>query len=73
MKLHWPTAIVLIVALLLLWTAYLFGPALGVPEATHAELVAGIGTAFAFALAWMRSLRDTDHDGIPDIIDGDPK
>jgi len=66
----WPTAIVLIVALVALAAAYLAGPSLGVPAESHAELVGALGALAAIVLGLMRSIlgRDEDGDGTPDVF-----
>ncbi len=71
-KIQWPTAAALIVVVIVIGAAYLFGPSLGVDPDTHASFVAGVGAVGAFILATMRSVlgKDKDHDGIPDIVDG---
>ena len=47
----------MIVVIAAVWSAFLFGPALGVPEDSHKSLVAGVGVAGASVLAFMRSAR----------------
>ena len=56
-KIQWSTVVVLIVVIAAVWSAFLFGPALGVPEDSHKSLVAGVGVAGASVLAFMRSAR----------------
>lgn len=69
-RIHWPTAIVLVVVVVVLAAAYLFGPMLGVPVGSHEALVAGVGAVGALVLAYMRGVlsRDEDHDGVPDAL-----
>lgn len=57
-KIEWPTAITMIVVVLTVGAAYLFGPALGVSEDAHSQLVAGIGAVGSILLAAMRGLLD---------------
>ena len=75
MKIQWSTAALLIAVLFLLAAAYLFGPALGVPEESHVALVTGLAALCASALAIVGPVvvrvlaKDTDGDGIPDAWD----
>jgi len=43
-KINWPTAVVLIVVVVVLGVAFTFGRAMGVPESVHDQLVAGLET-----------------------------
>lgn len=73
-RIQWPTAAILIAALVLIAAAYLFGPRLGVSPDAQKMLVGGIGAVGAIVLAIMRGVlsRDDDHDGIPDAIENTP-
>ncbi len=71
MKISWPTAAVLIVALVVIGALYLAGPALGVPPGSHTEVVTAFAGLSAIALAFMRSLftKDANQNGTPDILE----
>ena len=62
------TLYLLIAVLIAILLAYLFGPTLGVPEESHAALVAGVGSCggLLLALAHRLFLRDSDGDGESD-------
>ena len=72
-KIQWPTVAALAVVVAAVLAAYLAGPALGVPEESHAQLVAGVGVVGSLLLAAMRSLlsTDADGDGTPALTDSD--
>jgi len=71
MRISWPTALVLAIAIAGVAAAYLFGPMLGVPPDMHAEFVAGAGAFGALATSFMRQMltRDDNHNGIADVLE----
>jgi len=75
MKIQWPPTIILIVVLILVATAYLAGPALGVPPESHAQFVASVAAGCSILLSLLSPIvvkvlsKDTDGDGLPDAFD----
>ena len=72
-KIHWPTALVLISVVLVLGALALFGRQMGLPEAWHDKLRAGLMVLGTLLMSIMQPLlsRDSDGDGIPNVIDAD--
>lgn len=72
------TAALLMLTIVLIFVAYAFGPALGVPPESHTALVGGVSSVCALVLAAAQSLfqkaiaKDTDHDGVSDFLDETP-
>lgn len=78
MKVQWSVVVLLCVVFILLFSAYAFGPALGVPPESHLAFVAGVGaicsTVFAFispvaTKVIAQAMKDDDDDGVPNFLD----
>jgi len=74
MKISWSTTALLTLVFVLLFSAYAFGPMLGVPPALHAKFVGGVAAFCAPLLAvaapmFARALGDDDGDGVPNFAD----
>jgi len=69
-RIHWPTALVLVVAIVAVVVVVFFGIQLGVPADLHADVVGALALVAMPLLAWLRGAlsRDADRDGVPDAL-----
>lgn len=70
-KINWPTALVLIAAIVAVGVVFTFGRSMGLPEDAHDQIVVALASLGLLVMSATRAIfsRDSDGDGLPDAFD----